>query len=63
MDNTDFQSRVFSINESAAHLRVSRSFVYSLIAQKKLRLTKLGRRSVVTGKELARLIAAAERAA
>ena len=59
----DFEHRVFSIDGAANHLTVSRGWVYKQVRAKKLRLTKLGRRSVVTGKELARFIAAAERAA
>ncbi len=56
----DFQSRVFSIPEAAAHLRISRSFLYSLVAGKQLRPPKFGKRSVLTGGELAGFVRAAE---
>jgi|tagenome__1003787_1003787.scaffolds.fasta_scaffold20981463_4 excisionase family DNA binding protein len=52
----DFQNRVFSITEAAEWLRISRSFLYSLIAEKKLRPIKFGKRSVITGAEIARFI-------
>jgi excisionase family DNA binding protein len=57
---TDFQNRLFSINEAADHLRVSRSFVYKLIKDKALRPVKLGARTIVRGGELLRFLHAAE---
>jgi excisionase family DNA binding protein len=56
----DFQHRVFSINEAAAHLRISRSFLYALIGEERLRPIKFGNRTVLTGGEIARFIRAVE---
>jgi excisionase family DNA binding protein len=58
----DFNHRVFSVNEAADHLRVSRSFVYKLINDKALRPVKLGARTIVRGSELSRFLHAAEQA-
>jgi len=59
---TDFQNRVFSINEAADHLRVSRSFVYKLIKDETLRPVKLGTRTILRGSELSRFLHVAEQA-
>ena len=56
MDAVDFSDRVFSAQESADHLRISRGFLYKLIAAGKLRPVKLGTRTIFTGKELARFL-------
>jgi excisionase family DNA binding protein len=63
MDTTDFQHRIFSASEAADHLRISRSFLYKMIAADKLRPVKLGTRTVFTGRELLRFIEAASKAA
>ena len=58
----EFQHRVFNVPEAAQHLRISRAFLYELIAAKKLKPFKLGARSLFTGKEIARFLTSAERA-
>ena len=59
----NFQHQQFSVLEAAAHLRVSRSFMYKLISQGKLTPTKFGNRTIFTGSELERFVKAAQRAA
>jgi hypothetical protein len=57
-DNTDqspvgFDHRAFSIGEARKLLGgISRSHLYALVAGGKLKLTKLGARSVVTGQSI-----------
>ena len=46
----------FTTTEAAAHLRVSRSYLYELIAAKKLKAVKLGKRTLVQGTELRRFM-------
>ena len=58
--DTSFHHQIFSVSEAAQHLRVSRSYLYSLIAGKRVKPIKLGRRTVISGKELVRFIGAAE---
>ena len=61
-DNThqstpDFDYRAFSIGEAQKLLgNISRSHVYTLAATGKLKLTKLGSRSVVTGQSIRRCL-------
>jgi excisionase family DNA binding protein len=52
-DLTDCQ---FTTTEAAAHLRVSRSYLYELIAAKKIRRVKLGKRTLIQGRELKRFM-------
>ena len=58
----DFQHKVFTIAEAAQHLRVSRSFLYQLVAARRLRPIKVGARSLLTGAELGRFLADATNA-
>ena len=46
----------FSIVQAAAHLCVSRSYVFELIAEKKIRPVRLGRRTLIQGDELRRFM-------
>jgi excisionase family DNA binding protein len=46
----------FTIAETATHLRVSRSYVYELIGEKKIRPVKLGKRTIIQGVELRRFM-------
>ena len=46
----------FTIPEAADHLRVSRSYLYELIAEKKIRPIKLGKRTLIQGPELRRFM-------
>jgi excisionase family DNA binding protein len=59
----DFDRRVFNISESAAWLRVSRSYLYLLIAEKRIWPIKLGTRTLITGQEIGRFLASASSAA
>ena len=53
---SDFQHKNFSIQEAADHLRISRSFVWKLISQKRLRPLKVGSRTIVSGAEIERFL-------
>ncbi len=55
--------RCFKIPEAAAHLRVSRATIYKLVNERKLRLVKIGTRSIIRGSELTRFLDAAQNAA
>ena len=55
MTNIDFAHRNFSIKETAEHLRISESYVWKLIREKKLSAVRIGARTIVTGAELLRL--------
>ena len=52
-----------TLDESAKRLRVSRRTVYRLIAERRLKLTKVGGSSFVAEAELERYLRAAERKA
>lgn len=59
----DYQSRIFDIadcqftvNEAANHLRVSRAYLYQLIAARKIKPVKLGKRTLIQGGELRRFM-------
>lgn len=49
--------QVFTIKEAAAFLKISRGKLYMLVADDKLKICKLGSRSLIKGKELLRFIA------
>ena len=51
----NFEDQQFSIIEAAQHLRVSRSFIYKLIAAKTIQPRKLGSRTIISGAELKRV--------
>ena len=53
----DFRHQLFSIREAAVHLRVSRSMIYRLTAAGKLKPTKLGRRTIISGDQIEQLLA------
>ena len=53
---TDFHHRKFSVAEAAEHLRCSRGFIFKLIKQGKLKGSKLGRRTLITGREIERAL-------
>lgn len=46
----------FSISEAAQHLKISRAYLYQLIGAKKIKIAKLGSRTIVPGTELQRFI-------
>jgi excisionase family DNA binding protein len=52
----DIADHIFSVAEAAAHLRVSRSYVYELIGERKIRPVKLGKRTLIQGGELRRFM-------
>ena len=53
----DLESTNFTTLEAARHLRVSRSFLYKLIAAGSLHSVKIGARTIITGRELIRFVA------
>ena len=53
----------FTIPETAKHLKISRSYLYQLIAAKQIRVAKLGSRTVVPGTEVRRFVRAMARSA
>jgi len=53
----DLESTNFTVVEAAQHLRVSRSFLYKLIAAGSLHPMKMGARTIITGGELKRFMA------
>ena len=59
----DLSDCQFTVAEAAAHLRVSRSYLYELISEKKIKPVKLGKRTLVQGAELRRFMQTLERAA
>ena len=46
----------FNIQEAADHLKISRAYLYQLIAAKKIKPVKLGSRTLVQGGELKRFM-------
>ena len=52
----DLDDCQFTILEAADHLRVSRSYLYELIANEKIRPIKLGKRTLIQGGELKRFM-------
>lgn len=50
------EDHIFSVEDAALHLRISKSYLYELVAAKKIKLVKIGKRSFVTGRELARYV-------
>jgi Helix-turn-helix domain len=47
---------VLDIRDAAKHLAISESGLYRLARAGRLRISKIGKRSVVTGRELARFV-------
>lgn len=59
----EFDNRAFSIAEARKLLGdISRSHLYTLVTIGKLKLTKLGSRSVVTGRSIRRCLASGTQA-
>lgn len=50
--HVDFKNQLFSIAEAATHLRISRSFLYKLIAAGSIKVAKLGHRTLITGAQI-----------
>ena len=57
----NFAHRVFTIDEAAEYLRISRVHLYKLIRDRKIRRAKLGNRSLIIGAEIARILEAGAR--
>jgi excisionase family DNA binding protein len=49
---------VFTVEEAAEYLRISRSALYREIAAGKIKPAKIGARTIIVGSELARYLAA-----
>ena len=47
----------FSIVEAARHLKISRSYLYGLIRDKKIKRARLGGRTIIPGGEIKRFMA------
>lgn len=54
----DFDNRIFSVNEAATHLKISRALLYRLIAAGEIRPTRINSRTLFSGKTLSAFIAA-----
>jgi excisionase family DNA binding protein len=54
----DICDHQFTVKETAAHLKVSRSFLYQLIRDKQIKTAKLGTRTIVPGVEVQRFVKA-----
>jgi excisionase family DNA binding protein len=52
----DIADCVFTIPEAAAHLKISRAFIYRLIGNRKLKAVKIGARTIVHGAEIRRFM-------
>lgn len=52
----DIADHIFSVAEAAAHLGISKSYLYELAEAKKLKIVKQGKRSMVKGGEIRRYI-------
>jgi excisionase family DNA binding protein len=46
----------FTILEACGHLRISRSFLYQLISEKRIKHVKLGSRTLIPGAEIQRFM-------
>lgn len=52
----DLEDCQFSTVEAAAHLGISRSYLYELIGMRKIRPVRLGKRTIIQGVELRRFM-------
>ena len=52
----DFGRRLFTIAETAEHLRISKTMVFKLIRQGQLAPTKIGTRTLIRGAAIERLL-------
>jgi excisionase family DNA binding protein len=52
----DIIDHIFSVADAAAHLGISRSYLYELAEAKKIKIVKQGKRSMVKGGEIRRYI-------
>lgn len=56
LDRADCHNRIFSIDEAAEYLRVSRAFLYKLLKSGKLVGKKIGGRRLITGAAIQQLL-------
>lgn len=56
----EFEHQLFTLDETAEHLRISRAYVFRLLSENRLRAIKAGRRTLLTGRELLRFVAECE---
>jgi excisionase family DNA binding protein len=54
---TGFAPIAYRVNDACRLLSISRSHLYDLVAEGKVRLVKIGNRSLVPASEIARLVA------
>jgi excisionase family DNA binding protein len=53
----DIEDCQFTVDEAARHLRISKSFLYELIAQKKISSVKIGdKKTIIQGTEIRRFM-------
>lgn len=55
-DKADCSHQIFSIDEAAEYLRVSRAFLYKLLKSGKLVGKKIGGRRLITGSAIQQLL-------
>lgn len=55
MTDINFEDRNFSIREAAQHLRISESYVWKLLREKRLNAIRIGARTIINGAEILRL--------
>ena len=55
-NETEFGRRLFSVQEAAEHLRISRTMVFKLLREGKLTPTKIGTRTLISGAAIAHLL-------
>ena len=53
----EFGRLLFSVSEAAQHLRVSRTMIFKLLREGKLKPTKIGTRTLISGAAIDRLLA------
>jgi excisionase family DNA binding protein len=52
----DIEDCIFGVDQASAHLGISRSYFYELIADKKITACKIGKRTKIKGVELLRFM-------
>lgn len=52
----DIADCIFGVDEASAHLGISRSYFYELVADKKIAICKIGKRTKIKGVELQRFM-------
>jgi excisionase family DNA binding protein len=52
----DIADHIFTVEKGAKHLNLSKSYFYELVKAKKIKIVKIGKRTMVTGGEIRRYI-------